>query len=76
MNRQARLVTTENWHSYGRVSFFEAIKAEAILLSRRNSLCDWTWLIECRCESEPDVIDKYSVQVTPHAEVLNPRKGM
>lgn len=75
MNRQAKLLGAKEWHSYGNVTFFEAIKAEAKLASKRNSLCEWTWVIECRCESEPDKIDEYEVQVTLHAEVLNPRKG-
>jgi hypothetical protein len=74
-NRQARLEGAKNWNSYGSVSFFEMIKAEAIRASRRNSMCDVTWVIECRCESEPETIDTFEVQVSLHAEVLNPRKG-
>lgn len=75
MNRQARLEGSKEWHSYGNVTFFEAIKTEAILVSRRNSLCECNWVIECRCESEPEKIDTFTVQVTLHAEILNPRKG-
>lgn len=74
MNRQARLEGSRDWHSYGNVTFFEAIKSEAKRVSKRNSLCEATWLIECRCESDPDRIEEYEVQVTLHAKVLNPRK--
>lgn len=75
MNRQARLEGSKEWHSYGDVTFFEAIKTEAIQTSRRNSLCECNLTIECRCESEPEKIDTFTVQVTLHAEILNPRKG-
>lgn len=75
MNRQTRLEGSKEWHSHGNVTFFEAIKKEAKQVSRRNSLSEAKWVIECRCESEPDKIDEYEVQVTLHAEVLNPRKG-
>lgn len=75
MNRQARLKGAKDWTSYGNVTFFEAIKAEAKRAARRNNMCEWIWVVECRCESEPDRIEEYEVQVTLHAEVLNPRKG-
>ena len=75
MNRQARLEGTTRWTSYGTSSFFYAIKEEAIRASKRNSMCEATWVIECRCESEPETIDTFSVQTTIHAEVLNPRNG-
>lgn len=76
INRQARLEGSSIWNSYGNVSFFEAIKAEAIRTSKRNSICEAVWEIECRCETEPDVMDSFEVQVNLHAEILNPRKGM
>lgn len=72
MNRQARLEGSKDWNSYGNVSFFEALKAEAIGTSERSGICG-TWVIECRCESDPAVIATFSVQVTLHAVVLNPR---
>jgi hypothetical protein len=75
MNRQARLEGSKEWTDYGKVSFFVAIKTEAIKASRRNSLPESVWIIECRCESDPDVIDTFSVQTRIDAEVLNPRRG-
>ena len=75
MNRQARLAGSTRWTNYGASSFFYAIKEEAIRESKRNSFCDFTWEIESRCESEPDVIDTFMVHVTLWAEVLNPRKS-
>lgn len=75
MNRQARLRGSTRWTSYGTSSFFYAIKEEAIRASKRNSLCEATWLIEVRCETEPETIDTFHVQTSIHAEVLNPRKG-
>jgi len=75
MNRQARLAGSKEWTDYGKVSFFVAIKTEAIKASRRNSLPESVWIIECRCESDPDVIDTFSVQTRIDAEVLNPRKS-
>jgi hypothetical protein len=75
MNRQARLEGSKEWTDYGKVSFFVAIKTEAIKASRRNSLPECVWIIECRCESDPDVIDTFSVQTRIDAEVLNPRKS-
>lgn len=75
MNRQARLEGSTRWTSYGAASFFYAIKEEAILTSKRNSLCEATWVIECRDETEPEIIDTFEVQTSIHAEVLNPRKG-
>jgi hypothetical protein len=59
MNRQARLEGSERWTSYGVSSFFYAIKEEAIRTSKRNSLCEATWVIECRDESEPETIDTF-----------------
>jgi hypothetical protein len=38
-------------------------------------LPECVWIIECRCESDPDVIDTFSVQTRIDAEVLNPRKS-
>jgi hypothetical protein len=76
MNRQARLEGSGQWADYGNVTFFEAIKTHAILTSQRNSLCQAKWVVEVRCESEPEVIDTFEVQTTIHAEILNPRKGM
>jgi hypothetical protein len=75
MNRQARLAGSKEWTDYGKVSFFVAIKTEAIKASRRNSLPESVWIIECRCESDLDVIDTFSVQTRIDAEVLNPRKS-
>ena len=75
MNRQARLEGSQEWRSYGNVTFFEALKSEAIRTSQRNSLCPAKWVIEVRCESEPENIDTFEVQTTIHAEILNPRKG-
>jgi hypothetical protein len=75
MNRQARLEGSTRWTSYGSSSFFYAIKEEAIRTSKRNSLCEATWVIECRDETEPETIDTFEVQTSIHAEVLNPRKG-
>jgi hypothetical protein len=75
MNRQARLEGSNQWNSYADVTFFAAIKEEAKRASRRNSLCEATWVIECRCESEPEKVETFSVQVNLHAEVLNPRQG-
>jgi hypothetical protein len=75
MNRQARLEGSEEWMSYGRCSFFTAIKWEAIRASRKASMPEYVWVVQCRCESEPDIIDEFEVRTTLQAEVLNPRKG-
>jgi hypothetical protein len=56
MNRQARLEGSKQWTDYGNVTFFEAIKTHAILTSQRNSLCPAKWVVEVRCESEPESI--------------------
>jgi hypothetical protein len=74
MNRQARLEGAKEWNSYGKVSFFEALKAEAIATAEKSGIFG-IWIVECRCESDPAVIDTFSVQVTLHAEILNPRNG-
>lgn len=72
VNRQARIEGAP-WESYGNVTFFEALKRHAIALSFCRGL--GIWVIECRCESEPETIDTFEVQTTIHAEILNPRKG-
>lgn len=63
-----------SWNSYGNVTFFEALKKEAIATSNRSGIFG-AWVVQCRYENEPTVIDTFSVQVTLHAEILNPRKG-
>jgi hypothetical protein len=75
LNRQARLEGSKEWTDYGNVTFFEAIKTHAIMTSQRNSLCPAKWVVEVRCESEPEVIDTFEVQTSIHAEIFNPRKG-
>ena len=72
VNRQARIEGAP-WENYGNVTFFEALKRHAIALSERRGL--GIWVIQCRCESEPETIDTFEVQTTINAEVLNPRKG-
>ena len=67
MNAQARQKHLTEWHSYGDVSMLEAIKSHAILTSKSNNLCEATWVIECRHEDEPEVIDEFEVQVTLRA---------
>ena len=75
INRQARLLGAHVWKSYGNCSFFTAIKWEAIQASRQSKFPEYVWVVQCRCESEPDVIDEFEVRTTLQAEVLNPRKG-
>lgn len=75
MNRQARLEGSTRWTNYGGCIVFYAIKEEAIQTSKSNRLCEAIWVIECRDESDPEIIDTFEVQTTIHAEVLNPRKG-
>ena len=72
INRQAR-VEGAPWESYGNVSFFEAIKRHAIAMSNRRGI--GIWVIQCRCQAEPETVDTFEVQTTIQAEVLNPRKG-
>jgi hypothetical protein len=73
VNRQARLEGSVKWIDYGNVTFFRAIQNCAIDTSEKHGI--GIWVIECRCESEPETIDTFEVQTTIEAEVLNPRKG-
>jgi hypothetical protein len=73
MNRQARLEGSKEWNSYGDRTFFQAIRKLAIDTSDKHGI--GTWVIECRCESDPENIETYEVQTSIHAEILNPRNG-
>ena len=73
MNRQARLEGSKEWTDYGNSSFFQAIRNEAIRTSEKHGI--GKWVVEVRCESEPEVIDTFEVQTSIHAEIFNPRKG-
>jgi hypothetical protein len=73
MNRQTRLEGSQQWNSHGNSTFFQAIRNEAIQTSEKHGI--GKWVIEVRCETEPEKIEEYEVQTSIHAEVLNPRKG-
>jgi hypothetical protein len=73
MNRQTRLEGSKEWNSHGNSTFFQAIRNEAIRTSEKHGV--GKWVIEVRCETEPETIDTYEVQTSIYAEVLNPRKG-
>jgi hypothetical protein len=73
MNRQARLEGSKDWIDFGNVTFFQAIKKLAVDTSKKHGI--GTWIVECRCVSNPDEIFAFEVQTTIHAEVLNPRQG-
>jgi hypothetical protein len=71
--RQTRLLGSEEWQSHGDVTFFQALRDRAIAESKKHGTRKW--LIDVRCESDPETVDTFEVQTTIQAEVLNPRKG-
>lgn len=77
IDRQCRFVFSRYlgvspWYSYGNVTFFDAIRRhcnESGLTSKGVNI------VEVRCASEPDKIDRFEVQGHMEWEILNPRLG-
>lgn len=73
VNRQARLEGSDDWEDFGNVPFYEAVRSLAIETSEKHGT--GTWVIEVRCESDPENITTVDVKTTIQAEILNPRLG-
>lgn len=78
LNRQARLQGSTPWYGYGDVSLLEAARRHAAKEFRYcGGSIDWTWVVEVRCETSPEIpVETYQVRTSVHAEVLDGRKGV
>lgn len=77
LNRQCRFVLDDgvvtHWYSFGNVTFFDAIRQhcrESGLASKYR-----VNIVEVRCESDPEKIDRFEVQARIDWDILNPRLG-
>lgn len=62
-NKQARLQGSDAWHDYGRVSFNEAARQEAIKTAMQCSCVAYEWLVETRSENDDDTTPPRIVKV-------------